>query len=115
MYPMSVKTLFQAGQETLVYMYILYLYTLCRSRSVLFLRDPDLTDSTMATPSFISVDKHRNVLQGIILTAVYCKHNTAIHRAVEVIREQKLDEKDKQKGGKQSLDFLPSKHAQVSH
>ncbi len=68
----------------------------------------------MATPSS-SVEKHRKALQGIILTAVYCKHNAAIHKAVEVIREQKLDEKDRQKGGKQSLDFLPSKNAQVSH
>ena len=67
----------------------------------------------MATPSS-SVEKHIKALQDIILTAVYCKHNDAIHKAVEVIREQKLDEKDRQKGGKQSLDFLPSKNAQVN-
>ena len=67
----------------------------------------------MATPNR---DGHRNTLHTLILTAVYNKHHGAVRRALEVIREQKLDEKkskDGQRDGKQILDFLPQKKAPV--
>lgn len=72
----------------------------------------------MAAQVKASRSRHRDALQGIILTAVYLKHNDPIHKAVEVIRDQRLDgrkpSKEGQKGGLQLLDFLPQKDAQVS-
>ena len=78
----------------------------------------DLADLRMAAQVKASRSRHRDALQGIILTAVYLKHNDPIHKAVEVIRDQRLDgrkpSKEGQKGGLQLLDFLPQKDAQVS-
>ncbi len=73
----------------------------------------------MAAQVKASRSGHKDALQGIILTAVYFKHNGAIHKAVEVIKDQRLDgrkpSKEGQKGGGlQLLDFLPPENAQVS-
>ncbi len=61
--------------------------------------------------------KHRDTLQSTILTAVYCKHDTAITKAVEVIRKQRLDGRKPSKEGlnrgPQLLDFLPPNKTQV--
>ena len=71
--------------------------------------------TAQATPN---KDGHRNTLHTLILTAVYNKHHEAVRRALEVIRDQKLDEKklskDGERDGKQILDYLPQKNAQVS-
>ncbi len=61
--------------------------------------------------------KHRDALHSTILTAVYCKHDTAINKAVEVIRKQSLHgrkpSKEGKKNGLQLLDFLPPGDSQV--